>query len=1081
MISAIVEWSTRSRGVVLLFAALLIAAGGWALSTLPLDAVPDITGPQVQVNTPVAALATEEVEQRVTIPMERVMAGVPGMTKMRSITKSGLSQLTMTFADGTDYLRARQLVGERLTQMSGMMPPDAQPMLAPISTGLGEIMYYTLDYAPGAKRPADPAMAMMELYETQEYTLKPGLRAIKGVAEVNSNGGLEAQYLIQPRPERLMAAGMSFSELADIVGQNVENSGGGMITRGNERLTVRTTGRVHSVEEIAALPVKYAAGVRPLTVADLATVTLGSRIRTGAATTNGHEIVLGTVMMLIGENSHTIASRVADALPEIKKTLPKGMVMTVQYSRADLVNRTIATVQKNLSEGALLVCIVLLFALGNWRAALLVAVVIPTAFLFAIGGMRIGGVSGNLMSLGALDFGMIVDGAIVIVENAMRIMTRKRTELKRDLNPDERREVTVEASKQVVGPMVFGVVIITLVYIPVLTLTGVEGKTFHPMAISVMLALVGALIMALTVVPMLTAWFLRPSGKAGDPERDSWIMRQATRAYRPALDFALGHVGLLALVAVLLIGGAGFLFSRLGGEFTPKLDEGSITTMVYKPVGLSLDRSLAMEKETERTIMQQYPQITHVFSRIGTSEVATDPMPPNENDLYIFYKPEKEWPQGKDQPKDKAALIKSMQDMLKKKVPGQTYEFAQPIEMRFNEMLEGTRSDISVKIFGDDYDELEKLTAAVGKTIKGTQGAGDVQPESNGRVKTLVLNIDRKALWRNNLKLSEVNKAVSSALAGQTTGSIIEGEGHRHDVVVRMTEPERSNFAVIEDLPLRVEPSGIIPLSRVAHLTVAKTVEPILRDDAHRRAALMVSLGNRDVESFVKDAQARIKKDVKMPEGYKVVFGGQFRNLETARARLAIVVPATLVVIFVLINFALGSVRQAAIVFSGIPLAVTGGIFALTLRGMPFSITAAIGFIALMGVAMLNGLVMITHINDLRKKEKKLDEAVHEGSLDRLRPVLSTALVASLGFIPMAIATGAGAEVQRPLATVVIGGIITSTLLTLLLLPSLYSWVERRAKRKEEKPADAEQPTPAEQPEPAELASDPLPWPRKAA
>jgi len=1047
VIGALVDWATRARGIVLLFAALLVGAGGYALYTLPIDAVPDITGVQVQVNTPVAALATEEVEQRVTVPMERLMAGVPGMTKMRSITKAGLSQITMTFADGTDYLRARQLVGERLNQMTTTLPPGSQPMLAPISTGLGEIFYYTLDYAPGApERPKDPARAMMELYETQEYGVKPALRAVKGVAEVNSNGGLEAQYLIEPKPDRLAAAGITFTELADLIGQNVENTGGGSITRGNERLTVRTTGRIQTVADIEALPVKYAAAVLPLTVGDLATVTIGSRIRTGAATADGHEVVLGTAMMLIGENSRAVAKRVSDALPAIRKSLPKGMALTVQYSRADLVERTIGTVEKNLSEGALFVCVVLLFALGNWRAALLVAVVIPTAFLFAVGGMRIGGVTGNLMSLGALDFGMIVDGAIVIVENALRTMTKKRSELGRDLEPEERRVATVDAAKQVAGPMVFGVVIITLVYVPVLSLSNVEGKTFHPMAVTVMMALVGALIMALTVVPMLTAWMLRPSGKAGEPERDSWIMRHAAKAYRPALDFALKRTWIVVGVAVALLVGAGVLFGRLGAEFTPKLDEGSITTMVYKPVGLSLAKSLAMEQASERAIEKRFPAVTHVFARIGTSEVATDPMPPNENDLYIFYKPPKEWPKGDGQPKDKAGLIKGIQDELKKRVPGQTYEFAQPIEMRFNEMLEGTRSDVSVKIFGNDYDQLEKLTAQVAKTIKATPGSGDVQPESNGRVKTLVLNIDHAALMRYNLQLGEVNKAINAAIAGQSTGAIIE-DGHIHEVVVRMTEPMRANYNAILDLPLRVGTAGMIPLSRVASLKEVKTVEPILRDDAHRRSALMVSLGNRDVESFVTDAQARIKKDVKLPPGYTVVFGGQFRNLQSARALLAIVVPATLVLIFVLVNFALGSLRQAAIVFSGIPLAVTGGIFALTLRGMPFSITAAIGFIALLGVAMLNGLVMVTHINDLRKGGEKLDDAVHHGSLDRLRPVLSTALVASLGFIPMAIATGAGAEVQRPLATVVIGGIITSTLLTLVLLPALYRWVESKGER----------------------------------
>jgi len=1059
VIGALVDWATRARGMVALFAVLLLGAGGWALATLPLDAVPDITGSQVQVNTPVAALAPEEVEQRVTVPMERLMAGVPGMTTMRSITKSGLSQLTMTFADGTDYLRARQLVGERLTQLTGL-PPDSQPLLAPISTGLGEIMYYTLDYAPGAtQRPSDPAKALMELYETQEYGVKPMLRAVKGVAEVNSNGGLEAQYLIEPRPERLREAGITFGELGEIVAQNVENTGGGSITRGDERLTVRTTGRVQTVDDIRALPVKFAAGIRPLTVGDLAFVTIGSRIRTGAATTNGHEAVLGTVMMLIGENSHTVAKRVAEALPAVQKSLPPGMALTVQYSRANLVDLTIATVRKNLTEGALLVGIVLLIVLGNWRAALLVAVVIPTAFLFAIGGMRIGGVSGNLMSLGALDFGMIVDGAIVIVENALRLMTQRRADKGGDLDPEERRRATVDAARQVAGPMVFGVVIITLVYVPVLSLTGVEGKTFQPMAITVMLALIGALTMALTLVPMLTAWLLRPGGKAADAPRDSWLIRHAARVYRPALSFALERLGVVAAVALVLLVGAGVLFARLGGEFTPKLDEGSITTMVYKPVGMSLPASLAKEQATERTLLQRFPQITHVFSRIGTSEVATDPMPPNENDLYIFYKDKADWPHGDGQPADKPALVKAIEATLNRHVGGQHYEFAQPIEMRFNEMLEGTRSDVSVKIFGEDYDQLERLTAQVAKVIKATPGAGNVEPESSGRVKTLVVNIDHDALARYDLKLAEVNKAISAAVAGQSSGTII-AEGHRHDVVVRMAEPLRADFAAIEALPLRVGADGIIPLGRVARLSVVRTVEPVLRDEGHRRAALMVSLGDRDVEGFVKEAQKRVAREVKLPPGYSIRFGGQFRNLETARARLAIVVPATLVLIFVLINFALGSPRQAAIVFSGIPLAITGGVYALTLRGMPFSITAAIGFIALMGVAMLNGLVMITHINDLRKGGESLDDAVRDGSLDRLRPVLATALVASLGFIPMAIATGAGAEVQRPLATVVIGGIVTSTLLTLVLLPALYKWVEGRRDRRPEAPQrEAVEPT----------------------
>ena len=1049
MIGGLVDWATRARGVVLLMLALLVCAGGYALYSLPMEAVPDITGVQVEVNTPVPAMPPDVIEQRITIPLERGMMGMPDMTKMRSLTKFGLSQLTLEFKDGTDDLRARALVSERLQQLAGSLSFGAQPTMTPISPGLGEIFYYTLDWAPGAKtRPADPQAALEELYETQEYGVKIALRKVPGVAEVNSNGGLEAQYLIQPRPDRLAASGMTFDELAKRVGENVQDTGGGMISRGTDRLTVRTTGHVASVPQIAALPVKFADGVLPITVTDLATVDMGSRIRMGAASSNGHQVVLGTVMMLVGANSRDVANRVSAALPAIRQALPPGMRLNVAYSRATLVDATVGTVRDNLSIGALLVCLVLLFVLGSWRAALLVAIVIPTAFLFAVGGMRIAGVSGNLMSLGALDFGMIVDGAIVIVENSLRLMGLRRADKGEDLDAEERRRAVVAASKEVVGPMVFGVVIITLVYVPILSLTGVEGKTFHPMAITVMLALIGALLMALTLVPMLTAWVLRPTGKVDEPDRKSWVIRQATAIYRPALDFALAHTLLIAGVALALAVGAGFLFSRLGAEFVPKLDEGSIATMVYKPVNMSLADSLATELKTERVITQRFPAITTTFSRIGTSEVATDPMPPNQNDLYIFYKPKDQWPKGDGQPKDKQALIKGIQDVLDKQVPGQTFEFSQPIETRFNEMLQGTRSDVAVKIFGQDYDTLDKLTKQISEVLSKQPGVDSVEPETHGRVDTLSIDLDRAALVRYNLSVAAVNDAVSAALAGQTVGSLFS-EGHSHDVVIRMTEPERASDTAILQLPIRVGTDGLIPLGRVASLKVEKTVDPIMRDDSERRVSLMVSLGQNDVEGFVNKAKAQLAKQVKMPEGYRVEFQGQFQNLETARARLALVVPAALAFIFVLVVFALGSWRQAAIVFTGIPFAVTGGVYGLVLRGMPFSITAAIGFIALLGVAMLNGLVLLSHFNMLREDGQDLDDAVHHGALDRLRPVLATALVASIGFIPMAIATGPGAEVQRPLATVVIGGIVTSTLLTLMLLPSFYAWVERRNERKE--------------------------------
>lgn len=1047
MIGALVDWATRARGVVLLLLALLLAAGGYALYSLPMEAVPDITGVQVEVNTPVPAIPPEVIEQRVTIPLERAMMGVPGMTGMRSLTKFGLSQLTLEFKDGTDDLRARALVSERLQQVAGSLSFGAQPTMTPISPGLGEIFYYTLDWAPGAKtRPADPQEALQELYEAQEYGVKIALRKVEGVAEVNSNGGLEAQYLIQPRPDRLAASGVTFGDLAKAVGANVEDTGGGMISRGPGRLTIRTTGQVATVPQIAALPVKFAAGVRPMTVGDLATVDMGSRIRMGAASSNGHQVVLGTVMMLVGENSRDVANRASAALPAIRRALPPGMVLNVAYSRATLVDATVGTVRDNLSIGALLVCVVLLVVLGSWRAALLVAIVIPAAFLFAVCGMRIAGVSGNLMSLGALDFGMIVDGAIVIVENALRLMTQRRADKGEDLDADERRVAVVDAAGQVVGPMVFGVVIITLVYVPVLSLTGVEGKTFRPMATTVMLALVGALLMALTLVPALTAWQLRPTGRVGQPDRGSWVVRRATAVYRPALDFALAHTFLLAGVALALAIGAGFLFAGLGAEFVPKLDEGSIATMVYKPVNMSLADSLATELKSERVIAQHFPAVTTTFSRIGTSEVATDPMPPNQNDLYIFYKPKDQWPKGRGQPKDKPALVKAIQDVLDRQVPGQTFEFSQPIETRFNEMLQGTRSDVAVKIFGQDYDTLDRLTKQVTAVLQKQPGVDSVEPETYGRVNTLAIDIDRAALLRYNLTVEAVNSAVSAALAGRTVGAIYE-DGHSHDVVVRMTEPERASDTAILQLPIRVGSDGMIPLGRVASLKVEKTVDPIMRDDSERRTSLMVSLGQNDVEGFVTKAKAQLARQVKTPDGYHVEFQGQFQNLETARARLALVVPVALALIFVLVFFALGSWRQAAIVFTGIPFAVTGGVYALVLRGMPFSITAAIGFIALLGVAMLNGLVLLSHFNMLREDGQNLDDAVHHGALDRLRPVLATALVASIGFIPMAIATGPGAEVQRPLATVVIGGIVTSTLLTLMLLPSLYAWVERKGER----------------------------------
>ena len=1055
MIGALIDWATRRRLVVALVSALVAAIGLWSFVNLQIDAIPDITGVQVQINTAVPALAPEEIEKLATLPIERAMGGQPGLDSMRSLTKTGLSQVTLLYKDGTDQLRARQLVTERLNAVQGQLPAGSSPQLAPITTGLGEIYYYTLEWR-SPPRGMDAKRQLMELYEAQEYTVRPMLRAVEGVADVNSNGGLEQQFVVEPDPTRLTMHGVTAAELADAVGRNVDNAGGGIISRGPERFTVRTDARVMNAKQIGAIPVKFAGGALPLTVRDLADVVIGSAPRQGAATESGRETVLGTVMMLVGQNSRQVAMRVEQALPGVRAALPKGMIVHEQYSRAELVDRTIHTVERNLGEGALLVALVLLVVMGNWRAALIVALVIPLSFLVTVTGMHAIGLSGNLMSLGALDFGLIVDGSIVVVENGLRLLAERRRDKGEALSEEERRATIAEAARMVARPTVFGIAIIALVYVPVLTLGGVEGKLFQPMAQAVMLAVAAGLVWTFTIVPALSAWLLRAPDKDEDDSRRKGVIGVAERAYRPALDRALAHPVLLMVAALALMAATFVAFRTLGSQFTPQLDEGSITAMVYRPVGLSLERSLQIEQATERDLLRRFPQLTHTFSRIGTSEVATDPMPPNENDLYIFYAPEKDWPKGDGRPKTKAELIAQMQTAGRRLYRGQTFEFAQPIEMRFNEMLEGVRADVSVKVFGEDYDVLERAATKAKTILQKLPGTESVEFETAGRPESVVVEIDRAALLRLGLGASEVNKAITDALAGAEVGFIPEGEA-RHAVVIRMPDALRADPAAILALPLRVGDYGMVPLSRVARLRQMRSVEPILHDDGKRRAALMVNLSTSDLAGYVAKAQDAIHRQVKLPPGYRIEFGGQFHQLEAAQKRLSIVVPAALILIFALVYAALGSVREAAIVYTGIPFAATGGVLALWLRGLPFSITAAIGFIALSGIAMLNGLVLIDHINSLRDGREggdrlSVDEAVRRGARDRLRPVLSTALVASVGFIPMAIATGAGAEVQRPLATVVIGGIVTSTVLTLLLLPSLYRLVVGRERCHQGKP-----------------------------
>jgi cobalt-zinc-cadmium resistance protein CzcA len=1057
MIDKILEFAVRQRVLVLMGALALLLLGLWSANKLPMDAIPDITGVQVQVNTTVPALAPDEVEKLVTVPLEMALGGVAGVTEMRSLSRFGLSQITLQFTDKSDIYRARQLVTERLQSALDSLPAGLTPKLIPITTGLGEVFYYTVDYAPGASNaPATREAQLMQLWEIQEYVIKPQLRTVPGVAEVNAYGGYVKQIVVQPDIAKLRTAGLTVNDLAKVVGENVENAGGGIVNSGNEQLVIRGVGRVVSPQEIAELPVKFAAGVMPMRVKDLADVQIGHAFRTGAATHGGQEAVLGVAMMLMGENSHAVAERVAEKVDEIQKRLPASIVIKQEYNRKNLVHRTIRTVSTNLFEGALLVTAVLLLLLGNWRAALIVATAIPLAFLFAITGMTRFGISGNLMSLGAIDFGLIIDGAVVIVENVVRQLGLKQHQLGRALTTEERLHMILAASKQVGTPVFFGVLIIAIVYLPILALSGIEGKMFHPMALTVMLALGGSLVLALTLMPALCSFLLRRN----IAERDNVIIRAIKSIYSPILRLSLRLRWLVVFLAAALFGLAILIFTRLGADFIPKLDEGTFTMMVYRASSINIDQSVEQQRKTEREIQKTVPEITHVFSRIGSAEIATDPMPPSDCDFYIYCKPQREWRKAGNEPISKDELAKIITAEIEKLNPGVRVMVAQPVEMRFNEMLEGIRADIAVKIFGNDYDVLERLGSEVKEVLEqipGTrEGEGEVEYETTGRAPMLEIRVKRDVLAKYNLHVGDVNQTIAAALGGRTVGTMIEGN-RRFEIVVRLAEKDRENLEAIRALPVRVGDAGMLSLGELADIEQVKTVSPILRDSAQRRAALMVNLRGRDVESWVREADSKVREHVRLPEGYTLEFGGQFENLREAKARLAIVVPAALAFIFVLIFMAFGSVRQALLVYSGVPLAITGGIVALWLRDMPFSISAAVGFIALSGVAVLNGVVLISYFNQLREQGSEVRSAVVEGSLTRLRPVVMTAAVAAFGFIPMALSTSAGAEVQRPLATVVIGGILSSTFLTLLLLPVLYDWVEGRD-RASEIPRQSEEP-----------------------
>ncbi len=1040
MLSKLLEIVMRQRATVLLGTALIVAIGVWASLRLPIDAVPDITNPQVQINTAVPALAPEEVEKLVSFLIESEMAGLPEMVELRSLSKFGLSQITMTFRDGVDLYRMRQLVTERLQGVLEDLPPGLTPKLAPIATGLGEIFYYSLDYADDApNRPGSREDQLMALRQIQEYTVKPLLRGTDGVAEVNTSGGYEKQIVIQPDPARLASAGMSLDSLAQIVAQNTRNAGGGMIEVGGEQLVIRAVSRVVTIEEITKIPLKFGASVNPILLGEVATVGIGSAFRTGASTEDSKEALVGAAIMLAGGNSRLVAESVHEKLLDIQQKLAPGILIRPLYDRSELVNRTLKTVELNLMEGALLVVAVLFALLGNWRAAMIVALVIPLSMLIAVTGMVRLGLSGNLMSLGAIDFGLIIDGAVVMVENIVRHLGERQRQLGRELTAAERAKEVLRSAKEVARPMFFGVLIITVVYVPILALQGIEGKMFKPMAVVVMLALGGSLVLALSLMPVLCSFLLR--GKI--QEKDNWLVTLTKRVYTPLLHFGLRFRWLVVLPMFALFGFSLLLFSRMGSEFIPQLDEGDLTIQLIRSASAGLTSSVELQKQSEALLLREFPnEIKKIFSRIGTAEVATDPMGPNVADTYIMLAPQTKWRRVNNRRITKEELGALMRQTLIDHIPGQSMLISQPIQMRFNEIMAGARADLICKIFGESYEELERVAGEVRAVIEKTPGGREAEFDAIGKVPMVEVQPDRDAMRKFNVHADDLNRLVEAALAGKEVGTLIEGN-RRTPIIVRLSEERRTDVTAMEQLPLRTEAGGLLALGQIAKVKLVDQVNQIAREDTQRRVAILVNVRGRDTAGFVAEATQAIRETVKFPDGYYFEFGGQFKNLQEAKQRLAIVVPLALLLIFILIFLSFGSLRQAALIFLCVPLAVTGGIFALYLRGMPFTISAAIGFIALSGIAVLNGIMLISFINQLREQGRGVRDAVVEGTLTRLRPKLMTALVASLGFVPMAIATGAGAEVQRPLATVVIGGVITSTFLTLLVVPVLYDWIER--------------------------------------
>jgi len=1054
MIGEILKFSIQQRWIMLSLTLLMAGLGAYNLSRLNIDAVPDITNVQVQVSAQAPGLSALEIEQRITFPLETGMAGLPHLAKTRSLSQYGIALITMIFEDGTDIYFARRLVSERIQEIKGKLPPGIEPAMGPISTGLGEIFMWTVEALPGAVKPDGTPYSLTDLRTIQEWIIRPQLRNTPGVTEINTIGGYEKQFHVSPDPYKLIAQGLTFGDVISALSANNANVGAGYVERSSGQYLVRVPGQVTDLEDIGNIIVKNVRGV-PIFIRDVATVHFGKELRLGAATKDGEETVLGTVFMLMGENSRVVAQRAARKLEEINRTLPKGVVANAVYNRTTLVDKTISTVSKSLTEGAILVIVVLFLFLGNVRAAFITALVIPLSMLFTATGMVTSKLTANLMSLGAIDFGIIVDGAVVMVENCARKLAEARQELERPLTQDERIEVIWEGSQEVRKPMLFGEIIIIIVYFPILALTGVEGKMFTPMALTVLLALVGALILSFTFVPSAVALFLSGSGAHGE----NFITRSAKEIYRPLLQRALNYRILVVASAAVVVVVSALAASRMGSEFLPTLDEGDVAIHTMRVPDMSLSQALDLQGILEKTFKERFPQIETIVGRVGTSEIATEPHPPSIGDNTIVMKPREQWP---DPRLPKADLVKALEEEAGKLL-GSNYEFSQPIRMRFNHLLAGVFSDVAVKVFGDDMDVLLHNAENAAEIVQTIPGASHVKVEQVSGLPILTVRLNRTEMARYGLNVADVQDTVEIAVGGKSAGKVFEGD-RRFDIVVRLPEELRTDIEALRQIPIplpRHEPAvetvrvataasddrrqrSFVTLGSVAEIAVVVGPNQISREDGKRRVVVTCNVRNRDLGSFVEEAQRKIATGLKLPAGYWIAWGGEFEQLISAAKRLEIVVPLALFLILALLFTAFESLKYALLVFTGVPLALTGGIAGLWLRDMPLSISAAVGFIALSGVAVLNGLVMITFINKLRQEGKPLDEAIAQGAMIRLRPVLMTALVASLGFVPMAFATGTGAEVQKPLATVVIGGLISSTLLTLGVLPALYSLLESR-------------------------------------